>query len=456
MKLRRRKRDRIDAGHLGGGLDQSLERIVGLGPAGATIRAHLHGVGEDAAHVHGDVRDVIHAREAAREIVRGDRCAVRRQHRADGGDRRDLQGQEAAFGIEREPCRCDRVARLVVALERFGAARHPVHRAPDLLCRDQHRDIFRIRRGLHAEGAADIAGQQPHLLRRDDEAGGKLVAQHARALRRHAQEVFVFRRVVACRRATRLHRGDDDALVDLGHFRHVRGASELTIDPFELGVVARCRRHEVEGDIARRFGPELRRAGCDGVLDIDDRGKRLIVDGDDLRGVLGDLECFGDYQHDGLADEHDAVLGEGGPERLDDLRSVASEKGDGVGDRARAGRANVVGRHYCKHAGQGAGLGGIDRPDRSAGVRRADKATGRGAFDADIVHEAAFAAQQCAVLDARRPVGGAMASVGRHQLANCRKGLIACQKPSGSWIWGECPQCASSTSSAPAMPLASA
>ena len=39
--------------------------------------------------------------------------------------------------------------------------------------------------------------------------------------------------------------------------------------------------------------------------------------------------------------------------------------------------------------------------------------------------------------------------------ASCRKGLIACQKPSGSWICGECPQCGSSTSAAPGMPAAS-
>ena len=70
------------------------------------------------------------------------------------------------FVVERQLAVGEGVARLVVADERLGAVRHPVHRPAGLLRADQHRDVFRIGTGLQAERAADVLGRDAELLRR--------------------------------------------------------------------------------------------------------------------------------------------------------------------------------------------------------------------------------------------------------------------------------------------------
>ena len=122
--------------------------------------------------------------------------------------------------------------------EGFRARRHPGDRPAGELRGDQQARIFRIARGLQSERAADILGDDAHLLARQSHHGDELVALRAGALRAGAQRVVIARRVVARGRAARLHRVDDEALVDRRDARHMRGAGE---DRLDLARIA-CRR----------------------------------------------------------------------------------------------------------------------------------------------------------------------------------------------------------------------
>jgi len=58
------------------------------------------------------------------------------------------QRQELPTFVERKLDVAEGVARVIVAEERLGAVRHPVHGPADLARRDQDREVFRVRPGL--------------------------------------------------------------------------------------------------------------------------------------------------------------------------------------------------------------------------------------------------------------------------------------------------------------------
>src|SRR5581483_3622203 len=104
------KLDRVDADLARGSVDQPLDAVIRLGPPGAAIGAGRHGVGEDAADAQPDLRDVVHARETAGEIRRRDEGAVRGQVGAHRGKGVDVDREELAVAVEREPSLDERVA----------------------------------------------------------------------------------------------------------------------------------------------------------------------------------------------------------------------------------------------------------------------------------------------------------------------------------------------------------
>ena len=66
--------------------------------------------------------------------------------------------------------------------------------------------------------------------------------------------------------------------------------------------------HQAEGVVAGRIVvPHLERVGLGGVLDIDQRRQRLVVDLDQLGGVARLRQRLGDDEGDAVADVADAV-----------------------------------------------------------------------------------------------------------------------------------------------------
>src|SRR3954468_23023014 len=111
----------------------------------------------------------------------------------------------------------------------------------------QHAAIFGKWRRLHAEGAADMSGQDANLLRFDLE-NLRHVAPHAeRALGGRVEREASARGVMDADRRARLHRVHDDATIAELEARDMRGFIEGGGYLFAVAEVI------VERDIARRF-----------------------------------------------------------------------------------------------------------------------------------------------------------------------------------------------------------
>ena len=197
--------------------------------------------------------DVVHARQAAREVERLDIGADRADIGAHVSEMPDAQRQKLALLVERKLDLAERVARLSVAQERLRAGRHPVHRTAGQLSAHHDRDVFGIGAGLEPEGAADIVGEHPQLLLRPVHDAKDVVAQRAGALRTGAQRIAVVGGIVARGDAARLHRGDDEALIDHLDTRDVLGRGNHAFDLARISVRVGRKPGPVDRDIAERL-----------------------------------------------------------------------------------------------------------------------------------------------------------------------------------------------------------
>ncbi len=207
-------------------VDQPLHVVVALGPAGAAIGRDMRGVGEHALGRDFDQRRAVDALHVLHGVER-------RRHRRDLGEEAahiaeagDAHRQEGAVGVERELGGHLVVAAVAVGDEAAGALVGPFDRAAERARGVQHADIFRERRRLHAERAADIAGQDAHLLGLDLENLGHVALHAEHALRGDVQREAAARRIVDADRRARLHRVHHDAAVDELEPRDVRGLGE--------------------------------------------------------------------------------------------------------------------------------------------------------------------------------------------------------------------------------------
>ena len=280
-----------------------------------------------------------------------------------------------------------------------------MHRAPSELGPDHDRDVVRIGAGLEPEGAADILGDDVQALLRPAHEAENVVAQRAGALRAGTHRVAVGGLVVACGKAARLHRGDDEALVDDRDARHVRGAADDLLDRGCVGVGIRRRARPVDRDIAGRFRPQLRRVRLDRVAHVDDRLDVLVFDDDALGGVLRGKRGLGDHDGNRLTNMHDAIARECRAVGHDELLAAAPREWRVAPDIADARRVHVRGSQDRYHAARALGLGDVDPHEAGAGMRRAHKGRIDLAELRRIGDEAAGAAHQIVVLDAWATAG---------------------------------------------------
>ncbi len=162
MRLRRRKRDAIEAVLLRGFVDQPLDHIDHFRPAGAAVGRGRHGGRE-----HGARADMRH-RNAVAGGHQSDAFDQRHVGAAMGADIAEIRGaqrQETAVGVERELGGYREIAAHIVADEGFLAFRGPFHRPPDApRAPGDHRE-FGKEAVAGAEIAADLAGDDAHRLR---------------------------------------------------------------------------------------------------------------------------------------------------------------------------------------------------------------------------------------------------------------------------------------------------
>ena len=116
-------------------------------------------------------------------------------------------------------------------------------------------------------------------------------------------------------RAARLHRGDNQALIDDGDARDMRGLGESVAHRFLARGRIGGRAGPVDGDIAGHVVMHLRRAGFHRVAHIGDRRQRVILDIDQLRAVERREFALRDHGNDRLADMRHALARERRPVR---------------------------------------------------------------------------------------------------------------------------------------------
>ena len=143
----------------------------------------------------------------------------------------EARGEELALGVERELADEFMVAAVMVGHEALEAVGGPLHRPAELLRGMQDRHVFGIDRRLHAERAADIAGQHVHLVGRHAEDVDELALHAERALAADVHRVAAARLVERRDRGARLHRVDHEAAVDQRQLGDVRGLARTPRRP---------------------------------------------------------------------------------------------------------------------------------------------------------------------------------------------------------------------------------
>ena len=181
----------------------------------------------------------------------------------------------------------------------------------------------------------------------------------------------------------------------------MRGAGEDVRDLARVAAVVRHRTGPVDRDIAGRLGPELRRTGCKRCAHVSDRIQFLVLDRDELGGVLRERGAFGNDQRDRLADMQHAFARERRTERHDELGAIAAVERGMQRGRADAGRLDVLVRQHRDDAFRRAGCGDVDRADARMRVRRAHERRMGLVRLRRIVDKSSKPAHQRVILDAR-------------------------------------------------------
>ncbi len=371
-----------------GEVDQPLDDVGRLGPAGAAIRRVGHRVGEDAGDGGLDARDAIDAGDAADVVEEEQRPA--RQIAADIDREVHLQRQEAAVCIQAQLGVDGDVAAMVVGKEALPALRDPAHRAAQLARGIEHEHVLGVGTALHAERAADILGHDPHLAGRHLQQIGERAPQSVRALVGGMQHEAAGL-IDAAERTARLER-------ERRNPRDVRG------EPGDVGCprdgVARVALAPDEGDVVGRLVPDGRCGGGAGRCHGGKRGHVLRLDDDQLCRGLGRLQRLGDHERHRLADDADAVANQHGTSGLVRLLPVRALQLHAAREVRQSVGGQVLGRVDREHAGQRERRLGVDRGD--AGARRlgAHDNGVRHPLGGDIGDIEALARHQAVVLDA--------------------------------------------------------
>ena len=147
------------------------------------------------------------------------------------------------------------VAAMLIRDEGAGAVVGPFHRPAEHFARVQDADIFGIDRGLHAERAADIAGEHAHLLRPDAEnigaAGSSCRTRPGSGVQRECVALLRRIRPMAARGSIA---ATTRRVIAQRQLRDMRRLGEGGRDLLAVAVMI------VERDIVRHVVVELRRA----------------------------------------------------------------------------------------------------------------------------------------------------------------------------------------------------
>ena len=263
-------------------LDDALDHVGRLGPAGAAVGIDRRGVREHRLDLGVDRRRLVLAGEQGRVEDRRHRRREGREVGAHVRDRLDAQREEVALRVHRQLGVGDVVAAVRVGQERLAAVGGPLDRPADPLARPDQGDVLGVQEDLRAEAAADVGRDHPHLrFRQAEHEGAHQQPLDVRVLVGDVERVARVVLVVDGVGGARLHRVRDQPVVDDVELGDVRRLGERGVDrglvavaPVVAGVV---------GDLVVHRRPLDAR----GLGDVDHRRQLLVVDLDQLGRVLG-------------------------------------------------------------------------------------------------------------------------------------------------------------------------
>ena len=376
-------------------VDEPLDHVRGLGPSGAAVGVHRGGVGERRGHLRVDRGRRVLPREQRRVQDRRDARGERRQVRAHRGRRVHAHREELAVLVAGHLGVRDVVAAVRIREKAFAALGRPLDRAIDALRRPDHRRLFGVEVDLRAEAAADVRRDHPHLvLRQAEHERGHEQALDMRILVGDIERIAVVGAAVRSNRRARLDRVGDQPVVDDVELRDVRGLGEggvhrrLVAQRPRVALVAGC--------------PvvDLRRTGLQRVDAIDHCGKLVVIDDDELGGILRLVRRLGDDEGDRIAHVADLALREHRVRRLVHRLAVGARDEPAAGQSVDAGE--IVGSEDGHDPGGRLRLARVDLADLRVRVRRAQEIRVDMVWRADVVGVLSRARQEPVVLLAQR------------------------------------------------------
>ena len=267
---------------------------------------------------------------------------------------------------------------------------------PVTLAAEQHQRHLVVDGRLHAEAAADVAGDDADLVVGHlQDVLRQLGLEHMGALQGGVDGVAALGRLVDADAAARLHGRRRDAIDDEVMLDDMRRARERGVGRLLVALDLD------EADVVRAIVPHQRHAGLDGVAGRDDGRQRLVVDLDQLGGIDRLIVGLGNHEGDVVADHAHAILDQRRIARPIARAAVAALEAAGHRQVAEAGGLVVGAGQHREHAGRGLRLRGVDRADARMGMRRAQHIAERHAGKRHVGDIAAAALEQPRVLEPR-------------------------------------------------------
>ena len=331
-------------------VDQPLQQIDVLGPAGAAVGVRRRRVGVGGAHADVQRRRPVGADQRACASHGRDGGPVVRGIGAEICDALDGQREELAVRVQRERRPRAQVPALVIARHGLAPLRHPLDRASEPARREQHQRVLGIDPELDPEGTAHVGRHHAHPLRRHlQHVLGQNVPHQVDALRAGGQRVDAAARVVIAERRAGLHGADADPLV-----------AALQAHPMGCDRQRRLRRRPVaqlpvDAKIAGRGGVKRGRVLTQRRLGIRDRGKLRVVDRDRLGRSLSRGRALPHHEGDRVAHHAHAPRREHRARRRDGRAAVGALGRHHAGNRADPGVGQIGSgvdrqhpRHHCE------------------------------------------------------------------------------------------------------------
>ena len=337
--------------------------------------------------------DVISAGERADVAKRREQVALGRDVGTDIGQRLHPEAEEFAVLVKGQLGVADIVAGVLVGLDRLAALASPFDRPAQFLRRDQHEPMLRVLPALCAEPAADIAGNDADLAFGNFEnTRRQRLAHPVRVLHIGAEGEALLAPVPHADRTARLHEMRIDPADDIAALDDVRRLGE---GRGGRGLVAGL---EQVRDVVRALipyrGPSLGRLGG-----VGDRGQSLVINVDQLGGILRQRQRLRDDKGDRFADIAHRPLSKAEKGASEHRRSVGPLALKRDAHDAELGLDEIVSSHDQRDTWHGQGCHEVELADASMGVRRAQHVSVCLAVQVVVALEAAVAAQEALVLE---------------------------------------------------------